>query len=307
MNRAQGRVELAESRIARVAAEQHGVFSRQQALQADFSVRMIEHRVARSRWAAVDHGVHRPRTTAPTWSLVVMAACLAGPAVASHRAAARLWGFPGFDDAAPEVTAYRHRRRRPDSVVWHESWFLNETGDATVLDQIPVTSATRTIVDLSTVASIEAIEIALDNARHRGLTDAGRVAAELDRMRRPFGTKRIRKVLELKVPDDGPAESPLESRAAMVLRSSNLPRVVPQFEVFDDGMFVGRVDFAWPDRLVALEVDGFSVHGNRVAWERDLERGSRLAAAGWRVHRITNDRLADPDRIIAELRRSLVR
>jgi hypothetical protein len=126
-------------------------------------------------------------------------------------------------------------------------------------------------------------------------------------MRRPFGTTRIRSVLESKVPSDSPAESPLESRAAIVLRSSDLPPATPQFEVFDDGRLVGRVDFAWPEHLVALEVDGFSVHGDRSAWERDQVRSSRLAAAGWRVHRVTHERLADPLSVVAELRRSLVR
>ncbi len=307
MNDSQGRGLRAEARIAGIAAAQHGVFSRAQALASGFTVRMIDKRVMQGRWICADFGVYRPVTTTPTWHLAVMAACLTGPAVASHRAAARLWRLPGFADDLPEVTAFRHRRRRPDSVVWHESWFLNEAGDTTVLEQIPVTSATRTIVDLSAVASTQAIEIALDNARHRGLTDAARVKAEVDRMRRPFGTKRIRTVLALKSPEDAPAESPLESRAAIVVRESGLPQPTPQFEIFDDGSFVGRVDFAWPEYRVALEVDGFSVHGDRAAWDRDQKRSSQLAAAGWRVHRVTHDRLRNPADIVAELRKSLVR
>ena len=279
-------------------------------MEAGFSARMIGLRVADGRWICVGRGVYRMRSALPTWSLAVSAACLAGTAVASHRAAARLWHFPGFDDALPEVTAYRHRRRhRPDGAIWHESWFMNEARDTTWLDQIQVTSATRTIVDLSTVASVEAIEIALDNARHRGLTDAARVGAELERMKRPFGTKRIRDVLDLKTVSDAPAESPLETRAAIVLRSSGLPKATPQYSIFDEGEFIARVDFAWPEHLVVLEIDGFSVHGDRAAWDRDQERSSKLAAAGWRVHRITHThtRLADPAAVIAEVRKSLVR
>jgi G:T-mismatch repair DNA endonuclease (very short patch repair protein) len=234
-----------------------------------------------------------------------MAACLAGPAVASHRAAARLWRLPGFETAQAEVTAYRHRRRHRTRVLLHESRFLDEYRDTTVVDGIPVTTATRTIVDLSRVATVEEMELALDNARHRGLTDATRVRQELDRLQRRNGTKRIEAVLELKIADIAPPESPLESRTAIVLREGGLPTPTAQFEVHDSEGFVGRVDFAWPDRRLVLEVDGFAIHGNRAAWERDQRRQNRLVAAGWRVLRISHERLADPEVVVAELRRSL--
>jgi hypothetical protein len=291
--------------VARHAVAQHGVFSRAQAIEAGFTARMITRRLMSDRWASADRAVYRATATPVSWELTVMAACLGGPAVASHRSAARLWRFPGFHSAPAEVTAYRHRRRRAPTVVWHESRYLTEMRDTTVLHCIPTTSATRTIIDLSSVATMQEIEIALDDACHRGLTTTTRVANEMDRMQRLIGTGRIRSVLELKVADGAPAESPLESRTAMILRSSGLPLPTPQFEVFDGATFVGRVDFAWPDHRVVLEVDGFSVHGDRQAWDRDLERRSRLATAGWRVHHVTHSRLAHPVGIIAELRRSL--
>lgn len=151
MDQSQGRGARAEAAIALTAAAQHGVFTRDQAFAAGFTARMIGQRLERERWVRVDACVYRATPTMPTWELGLMAACLAGPAVASHRAASRLWQFPGFDDAAPEVTAYRHRRRRPTAVVWHESWFLTESSDTTTLGRTPATSATRIIVDLSRV------------------------------------------------------------------------------------------------------------------------------------------------------------
>ncbi len=267
---------------------------------------MISHRLHAGRWILVDFGVYRMASTPSTWSLALMAACLAGPAVASHLAAAYLWRYPGFLQPAPEVTAYRHRRRSQPEVVWHESWFLDERRDVTKLDGIPVTSATRTIIDLSTVATVASIEIALDNACHRGLTSVDRVGEELDRLGRRFGTTRIRQVLELKARDGAPsAESPLETRMAIVLRESDLPRPIPQFEIYGVNGLIGRVDFAWPDHHVVLEVDGFGHHSYRDAWERDLGRRGRLAAAGWRVHHATHESLKDPAAIVAQLRTSL--
>ncbi len=44
-----------------------------------------------------------------------------------------------------------------------------------------------------------------------------------------------------------------------------------------------EVDFAWPEALVALEVDGWAVHGRREAFEADRRRDLHLQALGWRV------------------------
>ncbi|MCU1457365.1 MAG: hypothetical protein JWL73_1457 [Actinomycetia bacterium] len=267
---------------------------------------MIGYRLERARWLPADAGVYRAATTPASWNLTVMAACLAGPAVASHRAAARIWGLPGFSQAPAEVTAYRHRRRKPAAVVWHESFFLEGSRDTTTLDGIGVTSATRTIIDLSSVVPSRDVEIALDDACHRGLTSLASVGKDLERLRRRFGTTDIRAVLELKISEGSPsAESPLESRAAIILRDSGLPRATPQFEIIDGSQFVARVDFAWPDHRVVLEVDSVAFHADRCAWERDLARQSRLAAAGWRVHRVTHQALNDPAGIVGDLRRSL--
>ena len=48
-----------------------------------------------------------------------------------------------------------------------------------------------------------------------------------------------------------------------------------------------EVDFAVPDVLVAVEVDGWAAHGRRTAFERDRARHLDLAARGWLVVRLT--------------------
>lgn len=52
-----------------------------------------------------------------------------------------------------------------------------------------------------------------------------------------------------------------------------------------------RFDFAWPDRQVAVEVDGGAYSGGRhtrgAGFERDLEKMNAAALAGWRVVRVT--------------------
>jgi len=67
---------------------------------------------------------------------------------------------------------------------------------------------------------------------------------------------------------------------------------------------VGRheVDFLWPEQRLIVEVDGFAFHSSRAAFERDRVRDAELTAAGYRVVRITWQRLVnEPEAVIATL------
>lgn len=54
-----------------------------------------------------------------------------------------------------------------------------------------------------------------------------------------------------------------------------------------------RFDFAWPDALVALEVDGgqFAFRGGRHSTDADREKLNTAAALGWRVFRFSPKQL----------------
>ena len=75
-----------------------------------------------------------------------------------------------------------------------------------------------------------------------------------------------------------------------------LPAPVQQHAIrLGDGRRV-RLDAAWPELRVAVELDGAAFHGSRTARERDLRRDTALAALGWVVLRFSYARLmADPE------------
>jgi very-short-patch-repair endonuclease len=50
-----------------------------------------------------------------------------------------------------------------------------------------------------------------------------------------------------------------------------------------------RVDFAWPDRNLVVEVDGWQAHRTRVAFQDDRSNTNRLQLAGNIVLRYTWD------------------
>ena len=116
------------------------------------------------------------------------------------------------------------------------------------------------------------------------------------------GTARARKVCGLA---DGLAGSPQETRLRLLLHASRLPRPVAQHTVLDAaGRFVARVDFAWPDRRVAVEYEG-RWHGRPQQVASDRARLNRLTAAGWRVVFVTAEDLRDPDRVVARVAAAL--
>lgn len=69
-----------------------------------------------------------------------------------------------------------------------------------------------------------------------------------------------------------------------------------------------RLDFAWPDRLIAIEVDGGSYSGGRhtrgSGFETDCVRGFEAAIAGWRIGHVTG-KMIDDGRAVALTERLL--
>jgi hypothetical protein len=85
------------------------------------------------------------------------------------------------------------------------------------------------------------------------------------------------------------AESPMESEARLVMLDGGLPEPELQYEIVDRDGRLWRVDFAWPDRMVAVEYDGFDWHSSRDALRRDRQKRAALEEIGWRVSSIVSD------------------
>ncbi|MGI9120911.1 MAG: type IV toxin-antitoxin system AbiEi family antitoxin domain-containing protein [Acidimicrobiales bacterium] len=95
------------------------------------------------------------------------AACLSSPgAVASHRAAAELWGLDGTDVQVVEVTVPHGVTLRRG--LTHRS---NDLADFEVVvqDGVPCTDPTRTLIDLGAVVADDVVERALESALRQRL------------------------------------------------------------------------------------------------------------------------------------------
>ena len=81
-----------------VAARQHGVLSRRQAISLGITRRQIDGFLKRGSWIRMLPGVYRAAAAPETWQQPLMAASLwaDGKAVICGRSAAALWEFDGY-------------------------------------------------------------------------------------------------------------------------------------------------------------------------------------------------------------------
>jgi len=79
-----------------------------------------------------------------------------------------------------------------------------------------------------------------------------------------------------------------EERFLDLVRRGRLPQ--PETNVVVRGH---EVDFLWRAERLVVEVDGFAFHASRRSFESDRRRDAELAAAGWRVVRVTWRQVVD--------------
>jgi hypothetical protein len=142
---------------------------------------------------------------------------------------------------------------------------------------------------LVTAAAWTAVEIARSQHRRRVLAtlDAALRSgscgpAELQRaVAEQKGRRGIVAVRDLLPHADARAESPMESEARLVFLDGGLPAPVLQYEVIDRCGQLWRLDFAWPEAMVAAEYDSMQWHANPERWKRDRVKAARLGDLGW--------------------------
>jgi hypothetical protein len=272
-----------DHRLADCARRQHGLFTSAQARGLGFTPAMTRTRRERGRWRALAPGVLIVNGTPVTWHAKVLAACLSTGGVASHRTAAVLHDVRGFQPGAVELTVSRPHRLRDREATVHRSKDLSHCEPVTI-ERIPTTSVTRLVVDLGAVVPFPRYEAAVDDLIGRRLLtwdDAVVILAAHSRQGRN-GCGPLRSLLTERYGEHLP-ESVLERTFLRLLRHHGIAEPVPQHEIHDRRGFVARVDFAYPNRGVAIELDSIRYHLDATTFERDHDKRARLTAAGWTV------------------------
>lgn len=279
-----------EKEVARYASRQHGLVTRAQALEVGFTAQQIRRRVRAGRWIRARHDVLAVAGSPPTWERTILAAVLAaGPdAVASHFTAAALWGFPDVGREVVEVSTARPQRRRLQGAMTHRTCLFLEVEHATHR-MIPVTTVARTLVDLSARLSIAQLGRALDDGPRRNTVTLAALRQCVGGLAPSPGRRpsMIHNLLRARVPGFDPGDSDLEMRVLRAIVAGELPEPELQHWV-RLGARRCRIDLAYPDVRLAIEIDGWDTHRMRTAFDEDRARANDLVVAGWHVLRFTS-------------------
>jgi very-short-patch-repair endonuclease len=276
--------------IAENAPRQHALITLEQLRVAGITDDQVESRLSSGRLLRIRPRVYTVPGAPPTFEQAVLAAALTvgSDAVASHASAAALWGLPFAEQDALELTTSRSHWVRLAGVRSHRTIAFLRC-EHTVRKHIPITTVARTLVDLSSRLSVSQLGRMTDDALRQGtlrLEDLRRCVAGLApaRGRRP---KRIEAVLTRRLPGYEPGDSALEMRFVRGLLAAGLPELVQQYRV-RIGARRYRIDLAYPDEKLAIELDGWETHRMRSAFDEDRARANDLVVAGWHVLRFTS-------------------
>jgi very-short-patch-repair endonuclease len=244
------------------------------------------------RWRRVVRGVYAegPEDPTPLDQAIAMVVGTAG--IASGTLAATLLGLDGVTFAGADVSVepersnrrgVRRRKLAPERVL--------RVGDVRCTDGL------QTMVDLADEVDDLVWEQALECLLRRRLATIGDVEQAARGSQR--GVARMRRVLTLRPAGAPPTESLLETLMVQLARSvaglappSRQVRVSNQY-----GEFVARVDLAWPELGLFVELDGQHHRGQPVYDSR--RETAIVAATGWLCGRFTWQEVAHLRRVTA--------
>jgi len=292
--------------LAKLARKQRGAFSREQALRYH-SARTIDRRLGQKQWRALLPGVYCDSSVPDAPALMVLAALLyAGRgARASHATAGSLFAIDAQSCPDIHVTVPYPRDVAPQpGLVPHRSRRLSGA-QVTTHKRIPTTSATRTIIDLADVLERPLLDAALADAIRQRLVSVDYLRRQLDEL----AGRACAPVLTALLDAFDPAmESVLEREYADLLTAAGLPAGQPQHEIWERPLLLARVDFAYVDRLLAVEIDGYTYHSALQQFEQDRRRERALSRRGWELVRfVTSDVRERPAEVVEDISERLSR
>jgi very-short-patch-repair endonuclease len=288
--------------VIRQAMESNdGLATRRQLLQ-HIPGAVLDGHVGRKHLTRIFPHVYRLRDSEDN-SLVALRAALlhAGPdAAVSHTTALSVWGEWRLERPLHLTVHESIRRTGTQGLVVHRRKNFDPTsGHCVERKGLRITALPRTVVDSwPLLPPAERRPLALDLAR-RGLITAVTLDEALAERSNVAGRRTLRQTIDLI--GDG-CQSELEAHGVLnVFRHRSLPPSVGQFRIVLPTGGI-RLDRAWPEVKLAVELDGARYHSSPEDRRRDLGRDAALAALGWVVLRFTYaDVLRDPDAVRARV------
>ena len=293
-----------DRRVNEVAARQGGAVRPGQARASGLTKGQIDRRVRDGRWQSLGRFGYQVVPMPGAMSRVRAAIATLPNAVVSHDSAAELHGLPKLRRGLASVLVHSRTTHDFPGVVVHRCHDLLD-GHLEEIDGLPVTSVSRTIVDLSPCLTKKHIAAILDSVvadQRICFEDVELVVDQVARRGKP-GIQKMRSILEERQ-SGPPNSSPLERRGAEVLQAGGLPE--PRFEFPIPWDLDRRFDAAFPVERLAIEWDSRRWHELADAFSRDRERDRQALVHGWRVVRFTWIDVTERPAEVVEIVRALL-
>lgn len=227
------------------------------------------------------HGVYALEPPGTIGRLAALDLMTGKSIVACMGTAAKLYGFDTEQDDRIHVLDPGIRLRPTAGLMVHQRTGAPLRRISGRLATAPAWTAVETARVLRRPRALATLDAVL---RRGGCSPADVEAA----VREQKGRRGIVKVRDLLPHVDGRSESAMESEARLVFIDGGLTPTV-QYEIVDRCGDLWRVDFAWPESMVAAEYDSMEWHANPTAWKRDHIKTSRLQDCGWHLVRFVVD------------------
>ncbi|MCU1381279.1 MAG: hypothetical protein JWN29_4262 [Acidimicrobiales bacterium] len=297
-----------DRQVAGLSTRQHGAFAVRQLQHVGIDHRARRRRIEAGRWEVATDRVLRLAGVPPTAEQLVMIGVLhlGPPTVASHEAAAWLWGLPGF--AATTSVSGTRTHGGPVDVSGHRPRLILPS-HCTEVRGIPCTTLPRTIFDLAGLGLHPGrMERLVDNVITKSpamLPALHRTLDELAQRGRP-GITIMRQILDNRTPGTKVTATGLEARVLELARNAGIRELEPQVDVGGHS-WLGRVDFAILRLRLLIEVDSVLHHTSKLDRANDEARDAAMRAAGWRkVLRITEEDVwRQPWLVVDQLRQTI--
>lgn len=295
-------------RLMRNAEEACGVITIAAGAAAGVDRRTLARLAKRGLLVRHSPGLYRPAGRKPSRRDDIVAAVAATGGVASYESAALWWGFEDTTDSRTHVTVSHLRRpkSRENYVVHTTTRSLEKI--TTVREGVRVTTPVQTLLDLCARHEDDAVPRAFLGhcLSHRQISPSQLEHFLRRQPQRAPGTRRLRALVHLT--GGGSVDSSVELELLSLLAKAGIPAPKSQFVVKHDGRFVARVDNAWPDCRVLLEIDGYRYHSDPRTFVNDRIRQNALVTAGYTVLRTTPTEIRnDGNSLCDTVKRALMR
>jgi predicted transcriptional regulator of viral defense system len=274
-----------------LAKERHGIVTRPALHASGWTDRRIAGAIGRGLLTRLAPGVYHlaamPLDRVALWH-AALAATPSGHL--ARRDAAALHGFGRAPVTAVDVSVPQGASCRTpagDLVRIHSTRSLPAI-DQRVVRGLRVTSPARTLLDLAARMGTRGLTELTAKALQQRACERADLDEVLARRRNARGRHRLREVLDVLGADGRAARAEVELVLLAELVAAGLPRPAIAHRVLGrDGRLVAELDLAYPDRRLAIEVDGFEWHSTPARKRADEVRQNALVLLGWSVLRFS--------------------